>query len=93
MTDKAELLKQLRIERDERPTEPGHGGKKRWIVVLIIVLAALVAIAFVFFRRAAPTVRVAVARASATSGADRSRSPYCRAKPPASKSGSRKPVR
>lgn len=68
MTDKAELLKQLRIERDERPTEPGHGGKKRWIVVLIIVLVALAAIAFVFFQRAAPTVRVAVARASATAG-------------------------
>lgn len=69
MTDKSELLRQLRIDRDKRGAqdEPPH----RWWIVAVVValLIAAGAGAYWWTRSAVPTVKVAVARGIATGGA------------------------
>ena len=70
MTDKSELLRQLRIERDERPqAAPSH--RAWWLAGLIGLLIALAVGAFFLLHTSLPAVRAAVAKPVATgSGAD-----------------------
>lgn len=67
MTDKSELLRQLRIDRDARPTESTSSRRLWWwLAALIALLIALGAAAFFGLHSAAPAVKVAVARPVAT---------------------------
>ncbi|MDG0027600.1 efflux RND transporter periplasmic adaptor subunit [Trinickia sp. Y13] len=66
MTDKSELLRQLRIDRDARPTESTSSRRLWWLAALIALLIALGAAAFFWLHAAVPTVKVAVARPVAT---------------------------
>ena len=69
MTDKSELLRQLRIERDARPAESASSRRLWWwLAGVLVLLIALGAAAFFGLRSSAPAVKVAVARA-AVSGA------------------------
>jgi RND family efflux transporter MFP subunit len=67
MTDKSELLRQLRIERDERPAGTGSPNSKRrwWIAALLGLLIALAVGAFLLLHTTAPAVRAAVAKPAA----------------------------
>jgi len=67
MTDKSELLRQLRIDRDERPAQRTSSRRGWWLAALIAVLIAIgAAAAFLTLRSAAPAVKVAVARPAAS---------------------------
>ncbi len=67
MTDKSELLRQLRIDRDARPTESKSSRRLWWwLAALIALLIALGAAAFFWLHAAVPAVKVAVARPVAT---------------------------
>ncbi|TAM54232.1 MAG: efflux RND transporter periplasmic adaptor subunit [Paraburkholderia sp.] len=67
MTDKSELLRQLRIDRDARPTESTSSRRLWWwLAALIALLIALGAAAFFWLHAAVPAVKVAVARPVAT---------------------------
>lgn len=67
MTDKSELLRQLRIDRDARPTESTSSRRLWWwLAALIALLIALGAAAFFGLHAAVPAVKVAVARPVAT---------------------------
>ncbi|MGG1949424.1 efflux RND transporter periplasmic adaptor subunit [Trinickia sp. NRRL B-1857] len=71
MTDKSELLRQLRIERDQRPAQAASSHRWWWIGGLLGLLIALAAGAFFWLHAALPVVREAVAKPVATgSGAD-----------------------
>jgi len=65
MDDKAALLNQLRIDRSDEP-EPSRGGWLRWLIVLVVLLA-LGAAAFLFFGKPSG-VPVKVVGAKATGG-------------------------
>jgi RND family efflux transporter MFP subunit len=74
MTDKSELLRQLRIDRDKRPAQSTSPRRGWWLAALIALLIAIGAAAFLTTRSAVPAVKVAVARpvasgAGAQSGA------------------------
>ncbi len=62
MTDKSELLRQLRIDRDKRPAQRTSSRRGWWLAGLLAVLIAIGAAAFLTMRSAAPAVKVAVAR-------------------------------
>ena len=67
MTDKSELLRQLRIDRDARPTETAPSRRLWWwLAALIALLIALGAAAMLWLHSAAPAVKVAVARPAAS---------------------------
>jgi RND family efflux transporter MFP subunit len=67
MTDKSELLRQLRIDRDARPTETAPSRRLWWwLAALIAVLIALGAASMLWLHSAAPAVKVAVARPAAS---------------------------
>jgi len=67
MTDKSELLRQLRIDRDARPTESTSSRRLWWwLAALIALLIALGVAAFFWLHAAVPAVKVAVARPVAT---------------------------
>ncbi|MBU6486999.1 MAG: efflux RND transporter periplasmic adaptor subunit [Burkholderiales bacterium] len=67
MTDKSELLRQLRIDRDARPTESTSSRRLWWwLAALIALLIVLGAAAFFGLHAAVPAVKVAVARPVAT---------------------------
>jgi len=70
-TDKSELLRQLRIDRDKRGGDEG-GPRWRWVVVAIVaLLIVLGAGALIWSRSAVPEVKAAAARAVST-GSDAS---------------------
>ncbi|HET7342738.1 MAG TPA: efflux RND transporter periplasmic adaptor subunit [Methylomirabilota bacterium] len=63
--DASELLRELRIDRHERPPR----SRRRWWVVGAVLVAVLaVGVAFTWARLTTPVVRTAVARAGATAG-------------------------
>ncbi|MGN6317406.1 efflux RND transporter periplasmic adaptor subunit [Trinickia sp.] len=62
MTDKSELLRQLRIERDERPAQAASSRRWWWALVLVLLLLAIGAASYLWLRSAAPAVKVAVAK-------------------------------
>jgi RND family efflux transporter MFP subunit len=68
MTDKSELLRQLRIDRDKRA--PEHRGIRRWwwMAALLALLVAAGLTALVIRSSAAPAVTVVVARPASTGG-------------------------
>jgi RND family efflux transporter MFP subunit len=71
MTDKSELLRQLRIERDQRPAQTDASHRWWWIGGLLGLLIALAAGGFFWLHAALPAVRAAVAKPVASgSGAD-----------------------
>ena len=71
MTDKSELLRQLRIERDQRPTQAAASHRWWWIGGLLGLAIALAAGAYFWLHAAVPAVRTAVAKPVATgAGAD-----------------------
>jgi RND family efflux transporter MFP subunit len=71
MTDKSELLRQLRIERDQRPAQAASSRRWWWIGGLLGLLIALAAGAYFWLHGALPVVREAVAKPVATgTGAD-----------------------
>jgi RND family efflux transporter MFP subunit len=62
MTDKSELLRQLRIDRDKRAPEVTQ-GRRRWWIAGLLGLALVGAItSYIALRSAAPVVKVALAR-------------------------------
>lgn len=63
MTDKSELLRELRIDRGQRPSDTGTSHRWWWIAGLLGLLIVLGLGAFFWTRSAAPEVKVAVARA------------------------------
>ncbi len=66
MTDKSELLRQLRIERDERPAQAASSRRWWWLAGLLGLLIALALGAFLMLHTALPTVHDAVAKPAAT---------------------------
>ena len=67
MTDKSELLRQLRIDRDARPTETAPSRRLWWwLAALIALLIALGGASMLWLHSAAPAVKVAVARPAAS---------------------------
>ncbi|RDV00699.1 efflux RND transporter periplasmic adaptor subunit [Trinickia dinghuensis] len=66
MTDKSELLRQLRIERDERPAQTASTRRWWWLAVLLVLLILLAAGAFLTLHKALPAVQSAVATPAAT---------------------------
>ncbi|MGN6085669.1 efflux RND transporter periplasmic adaptor subunit [Trinickia sp.] len=66
MTDKSELLRQLRIERDERPAQAAPSRRWWWVAGLLGLLIALGLGALLFLHAALPTVQAAVAKPAAT---------------------------
>jgi RND family efflux transporter MFP subunit len=66
MTDKSELLRQLRIERDERPAQTVSSRRWWWLAGLLGLLIALGVGAFLMLHTALPTVQDAVAKPAAT---------------------------
>ena len=71
MTDKSELLRQLRIERDERPAQAASSRRWWWLAGLLGLLIALALGAFLLLHIALPTVREAAAKPAAGAGPDR----------------------
>lgn len=66
MTDKSDLLRQLRIDRDKRaPEEPG-ARRWWWIAAIVGLLIAAAAGSLVWLRSGVPEVKVAVARPVST---------------------------
>jgi RND family efflux transporter MFP subunit len=71
MTDKSELLRQLRIERDDRPAQAAPSRRWWWAAGLLGLLIALGLGAMFLLHSAAPTVQAAVAKPVASgAGAD-----------------------
>lgn len=70
--DKAELLKELRIERDPPPGSPSHAG--RWALAVLALLATLALAAWLWSARADQPVPVRVATVQATGPAGAARS-------------------
>jgi len=66
MTDKSDLLRQLRIERDERPAQTASSRRWWWFAALLALLIALGVGAFLVLHTAAPVVQAAVAKPVAT---------------------------
>lgn len=66
MTDKSELLRQLRIERDERPAQAAPSRRWWWVAGLLGLLIALGLGSLFFLHAALPTVQAAVAKPAAT---------------------------
>ncbi len=70
MTDKSELLRQLRIDRDKRVPEETRVPRWWWIAGILGLLIVTGVGSYVWFRSAVPTVTVVVARlVSADTGA------------------------
>ncbi|HWX11116.1 MAG TPA: efflux RND transporter periplasmic adaptor subunit [Trinickia sp.] len=70
MTDKSELLRQLRIDRDKRVPEETRAPHWWWIAGILGLLIVLGAGSYVWLRTAVPAVKVVVARpVSAGTGA------------------------
>ena len=71
MTDKSELLRQLRIERDQRPAQAARSRRWWWIAGLLGLLIALGLGAMFLLHSAVPVVQAAVAKPVASgTGAD-----------------------
>lgn len=68
MTDKSELLRQLRIERDERPAQTAPSRRGWWVGGLLGLLIALGLGALWWLHSAVPTVQAAVAKPVAAGG-------------------------
>ena len=62
MTDKSELLRQLRIERDERPVQTASSRRWWWLAALLVLLILLAAGGFLMLHKALPVVQAAVAK-------------------------------
>ena len=62
MTDKSDLLRQLRIERDERPAPTASSRRWWWLAALLALLIALGVGAFLVLHTAVPVVQTAVAK-------------------------------
>jgi RND family efflux transporter MFP subunit len=70
-TDKSELLRQLRIDRDKRGGDEGGPRWRRVVVAIVALLIVLGAGALIWSRSAVPEVKAAAARAVST-GSDAS---------------------
>jgi RND family efflux transporter MFP subunit len=66
MTDKSELLRQLRIDRDKRAPERGGNRRLWWIAAIVALIVVAGAASLAWFRSAAPAVKVAIARPVST---------------------------
>jgi RND family efflux transporter MFP subunit len=66
MTDKSELLRQLRIDRDKRVPEETRAPRWWWIAGILGLFIVLGAGSYVWLRSAVPAVKVVVARAVST---------------------------
>lgn len=63
MTDKSELLRQLRIDRDERPAQAASSRRGWWLAGLIAaLLIAIAAGSWLWVRASVPAVKAAVAQ-------------------------------
>lgn len=62
MTDKSELLRQLRIDRDERPAQAASSRRGWWLAGLIALLIAIAAGSWLWVRGSVPAVKAAVAQ-------------------------------
>jgi RND family efflux transporter MFP subunit len=66
MTDKSELLRQLRIDRDKRAPEKAGARRWWWIAAILGLLIAAGVGSFVWLNLAVPAVKVVVARPVST---------------------------
>ena len=65
-TDKSELLRQLRIDRDKRGSDDG-GPRWRWVLAAIAAVLIVLGVgALIWSRSAVPEVKAAAARAVST---------------------------
>ncbi|WP_206957726.1 efflux RND transporter periplasmic adaptor subunit [Trinickia acidisoli] len=66
MTDKSELLRQLRIDREDRPAHTAPSRRWWWLAGLLVLLIAIAAGLFFGLHAAVPAVQAVVARPVAT---------------------------